>query len=628
MKDLDKYINNIILEAYSFKSGEDVIDAIKTNNAGVKIDNSYKNALNYGKDEPSSYTLRKMFQKMIRRCLILGINDYKVITYGIQFLLQKANCLFDDDEDGEQIKYSIADFIVNSDGFYEFLKSYKKPWAKDLPEFKRFTTEKLTEDNIKDILHNLEKAIQNEQFKHGKKAKGSGEEKESKTLYDDGTWKLMIPLSFEGEKAIAYYGKKGEKDQPTHWCTRAEKDYYNMYTRNGPLYVIRNFDNGRAYQLAFMDNEVAFLDQDDEDGDEITGGDLTAIPDKLLELIKYKNVSLLDYKKEGIKPSKNKKKNQVSSFELETNPMNPNAKFGKEVEIADGICKKEMLNYSLDGFPINKLSTYFHFDPKTKKRISVEETFHKKDKLVVYYPKNNPKAKLGISIGINYTDKKKNIANGVQFETEEFGNLSPEEKDKIRDIANNDFGITKHMEREKNKITSLPSKTKFIDDVKLKLPSFIKNVNSSNVFKGTNFKELKGFPVPVITRSFIDNNVHIFPKRVVLVDNNGDLVRFIFTNRGTPAAFNKATGFEVYYKNDRDEENEIKKYKTEKDFKDVKKIIYEVIKQIILMPSYKSINDARKIRDAEAVGSLYRPYDEKGINKRPPVYEEVKYFNY
>jgi hypothetical protein len=201
---------------------------------------------------------------------------------------------------------------VREDGLYEFLKSYKKPWVKQLIQYKEFMEDDGTSFNRR--LHELEKAIQYEQSNHGKAAKGSGDLQDVKVPYDDGTWKLMIPSSFQGEKAAAFYIKDG-KETPTEWCTRAEESYYNRYSKNAPLYIIRNMKTGNSYQMAFTkethwdddksEMRVHFLDQNDAKGDEITLGDLSKIPNELLKHIPIpgKNKSMADYNTDKAEPS-------------------------------------------------------------------------------------------------------------------------------------------------------------------------------------------------------------------------------------------------------------------------------------------------------------------------------------
>ena len=283
---------SLLTEGYNFTNADEVMSAIKTNQVGVKI-------LRFFKDEKQDHVPIKLaFKKFFERCESLGIKD---TTYGVQLLCSKCETLQD-------LKNAI-----NDDGLYEFLKSYKKPWVKQLPEYK----EVLANLYNSTLWHNLEKAIQEEQVKHGKVSKGSGELKDVKIPYDDGTWKLMIPSSFEGEKAAAYYIKDG-KETPTNWCTRANEHYYKEYTKDAPLYIIRNMKTGKSYQMAFTiesgpgwDDEdyenitVHFLDQNDENGDEITNGDLSKIPNELLKHIPIpgKNKTMANYNTDKAEPS-------------------------------------------------------------------------------------------------------------------------------------------------------------------------------------------------------------------------------------------------------------------------------------------------------------------------------------
>ena len=179
----------LLTEGYNFTNVDEVMSALEANQIGVKIDPSYKQ-LN---GNTKSFTRRNL-QKFFNKCESLGIKD---TTYGIQLLLSKTN-----DINLEQ--------AVNNDGLYEFLKSYRKPWVKQLDEYNEFINQKYNSE----LWHKLEKAIQDEQTNHGKAAKGSGDLQDVKVLYNDGTWKLLQPTSFQGEKAAAFYIKDG-KETPT-----------------------------------------------------------------------------------------------------------------------------------------------------------------------------------------------------------------------------------------------------------------------------------------------------------------------------------------------------------------------------------------------------------------------------
>ena len=300
-----KYVR-LLTEGYNFSNADETISAIKANQVGVKINNSFKIAA-----QKCPNALKSILRYFFERCQQLGVKE---TTYGVQLLLSKTDCYSnDDDDDGDEDcspNSSLLADVVNTDGFYEVLKSYKKPWVKEMTAFQSLMERSSWNFTSIDTLHELEKDIQREQRNHGKKSKGSGEIQDVKNLYDDGTWKLMSPTSFDGAKAASFYIKNGE-ETPTEWCTRCDEYYYNKYSKRAPLYIIRNMKTGKSYQLAFewetTDDEkddyitVWFLDQNDENGDEVTGGDLSKIPTELLKKIpipvgKMKGKTMADYK--------------------------------------------------------------------------------------------------------------------------------------------------------------------------------------------------------------------------------------------------------------------------------------------------------------------------------------------
>lgn len=128
----------LLTEGYNFTNVDEVMSALEANQIGVKIDPSYKQ-LN---GNTKSFT-RRSLQKFFNKCESLGIKD---TTYGVQLLLSKTN-----DINLEQ--------AVNNDGLYEFLKSYRKPWVKQLDEYNEFINQKYNSE----LWHKLEKAIQDEQ---------------------------------------------------------------------------------------------------------------------------------------------------------------------------------------------------------------------------------------------------------------------------------------------------------------------------------------------------------------------------------------------------------------------------------------------------------------------------------
>lgn len=287
----------VLLEAYKFTNEEEVYDALEANRIGVKILPEYKDKTKW------NYACEKL-RKFFKTCKELDIKD---TTYGVQLLLSK-------------VPPENLENVINTDGFYELLKSRNKQWVKELKEFQDLMNEKVWFGSITNDLHKFEKIVQDNQTSHGKSSKGSGNLKDVNVLYDDGTWKLMTVNTFEGVKAASFYNENG-KEKTTNWCTRADISYFNRYTNNGknPLYIFRNLKNGKAYQMAFEndgsddDVYIHFLDQDDVKSDEITQGDFSKLPDNLLKLVKspfgnLKGKSLLDYKKaEETDPNEGKK---------------------------------------------------------------------------------------------------------------------------------------------------------------------------------------------------------------------------------------------------------------------------------------------------------------------------------
>lgn len=289
---------NIITEGYKFETAEQAYDAIQSKKLGVKINPNFL-VNNDELKEIKARTLKAKLNAFYTNAKSLEINDP---TYGVQFLISHTSNI-------DQLSSAIS-----NDAIFTYLQNYKKPWVKQLSKYNDF----INKPYNKDTWHDFEKEIQENLNKHGKANKGSGVQDDIKVLYpkDSEGWELKIPLSFAGSKAAAFYGKEGEEQKPTHWCTRADVRYYNHYTKSNkfPLYIFRNYKTGKSYQMAIRYDEynqvdIDFLDQDDKDGDEITKGDLSKIPDKLLSLIKFKNGKTLEnYKNEkAIDPNEGKR---------------------------------------------------------------------------------------------------------------------------------------------------------------------------------------------------------------------------------------------------------------------------------------------------------------------------------
>lgn len=110
-----------------------------------------------------------------------------------------------------------------------------------------------------------------------------------KMLYDDGTWSLVSPTTFKGTRKVSYYIENGKK-VPTHWATRAQERYFDAFTKDGPLYIIRNTRTGKAYQIGKFNGKTLFQDQDDMP---ISKAECASIPRSLLSRIKGVSASVI-----------------------------------------------------------------------------------------------------------------------------------------------------------------------------------------------------------------------------------------------------------------------------------------------------------------------------------------------
>ena len=542
---------DILLEAYRFTNGNEVMQAIAAKQVGAKIDPSFF-------EQQGSIPTKLAFENFFKKCNQLGVKD---TVYGVQILVSKCT------------RQNISQAVQN-DGLYEFLRSYRKPWVKELQEYKDFSTNKFNPE----IWHKFEKAVQAEQVNHGNVAKGSGNLKDVKEVYNDGTWRLLIPSSFEGAKAASYYIEDG-KETPTEWCTRCDREYYNSYTEQGPLYIIRNMKTGKSYQMAFEDGSVDFLDQNDEKGDEITKGDLTKIPDSLLKLIKspINNKTLLDYKN---RPEEVVKKGMLSAYEAVGGGYGferfSKLKFGKEIEVSNGIVKKEALNYTNDYIHNDRLSNYFN----------EKDTSVKKDKATKYYYKNKPEAWIMFRTSKKYGDKRV-IDPGYDCNPRVGELLTRAEISQLRDVALKDYGWEKHSERAESKNdksnTAEVANAK-IDEAKNKI---IAEINS--ILKNPEIREI----VDVFRRGegYGAETERILPTHVVFIDKNGHENIAEFRNSDGKVTYNYATKAWVY-------KGDEKLATIEGEQLDLlKKICSEYVKKLLKIPEVR--NARQNVKEAE-----------------------------
>ena len=84
--------------------------------------------------------------------------------------------------------------------------------------------------------------------------KQSDAKKNLEKVYEDNEWVVYVPHSH----SAARRGGEG-----AHWCTASEDDfYYNMYSKQGPLYINVRKSDGAKFQFHF--ETMQFMDADDD----------------------------------------------------------------------------------------------------------------------------------------------------------------------------------------------------------------------------------------------------------------------------------------------------------------------------------------------------------------------------
>lgn len=640
MENITYKYKRLLTESFRLTNAEEVYNALEANRVGVKLLPEYKNNIKWG------YTCEKL-NKFFKKCENLGIKD---TTYGVQLLLSKC-------------EPNNLENIINSEGFYELLKSYKKPWVKELPEFQTVMNAKFWLGSTVKDLEDLQETIRENQSNHGNAKKGGGDLEDVKELYNDGTWVLQQPTSFKGAKAASFYFEDGKKT-PTNWCTRADIRHYDNYSKDQPLNIIKNLKNGKAYQLAFFDDRIEFLDQHDEKGDEITRGDLSKIPEGLLKLVKRKQDgrSLLDYKKavEKEKPGRN----QLDPSRASSADDFDKFEFGPVVQLRDGVCKQEILNYTFDNKK-DVLKQYFTTlkDVKNVKGFQ----FPRKNKATCYFLKSNPNAKLILVTTKGYEDPKKTIVHNGRIATT--GGLLEEPRDleKIQRVAEDDFGITKNHERAEQKEKDLPSRVKKYnttaedDSVYEKIFEGLNiNWSESKYFNGLeSFTPVPRFIYSRDSEKLSGNNViteiSFYPKPEIALEKK------LQKNLPVIVLFKNSHGFKD--RKDLDDYNKLRIFKSsnylkadcafviwgvgkndkellnDKEFAFVKKIATQLQKGILKVPGFARLNELRRLQQSKQKAATFKSklssldindnYTRELIasKTRPHLYEEVEKYN-
>lgn len=257
-----------LAEAKILKTPDEVIDALRKGSDGRRyletLLNGKKNLPEWFRtlvdtnDTKGIEQLKNVFKKVLDR---LADIPGAAINETLCFIIKKAEDI------------SILWYMVESsmDAIVQYATSIKSSWIKDLPSYKA-----LCEEIYNPALwHDFEKEAQDfKAKKNAKKGKNLTNQEKNRlydTLYEDNTWGLYVPKSFEGDSELASHIKPFNNFTKTRWCTAASDHYFNYYTRDGknPLYVIKYFENGEyteAWQLAFIKEgpRIELMDKEDE----------------------------------------------------------------------------------------------------------------------------------------------------------------------------------------------------------------------------------------------------------------------------------------------------------------------------------------------------------------------------
>lgn len=140
-----------------------------------------------------------------------------------------------------------ADFDNLYDALHMFSTQYRKYPKTDLGQYK--TVEEFLQDTH--AVGNRE-LTEKEKAKLLKKQAHNAGDEDKRFLVEDGDWEVWQPLTYQGSISLARTG--GTK---ASWCTAYEgnDNYWQSYTRRGPLYIFINTkDPNEKYQLHFDSN--------------------------------------------------------------------------------------------------------------------------------------------------------------------------------------------------------------------------------------------------------------------------------------------------------------------------------------------------------------------------------------
>lgn len=251
----------ILNEGRTIKTAKDAVDLLNTGKLAGRIG---------GKKFIPSWILEDLnsFSQLVDLTLKLFDEDPSTASDEvIQFMIKAS-------QEGEDKWVSVLE--NNPDTLSILSKAFASQWFNKSPEFQNQLQNLIIKSYKEEDWHDLEKDIQDvfdkRAAKKGKKITNTSNLYD--TLYDDNTWKLLTPKSFEGDIELASHIKPfGPKNKYTkaRWCTAAQQDYYDKYTNQNTnkLYVIQYWENGiytEGWQLAQSSpTHIEFMDKQDRE---------------------------------------------------------------------------------------------------------------------------------------------------------------------------------------------------------------------------------------------------------------------------------------------------------------------------------------------------------------------------
>lgn len=197
---------------------------------------------------------------------LLGEGQNIATDETIKYLMK---CSFDSPEIWEKAITDAPDTLVFLSTAFLSKWIQEPAWVKKLD--KLASEKSFNADKWHDLEKDLQDKIEAIKAKRGKKIT-TADNSLYTTLYDDGTWKLFRPKSYEGDSALASgiepFKASGKVYTKTRWCTAANKSFYRSYSSAGNgYYIIQYWKNGKytdAWQIAFnRPGHVEFMDKYD-----------------------------------------------------------------------------------------------------------------------------------------------------------------------------------------------------------------------------------------------------------------------------------------------------------------------------------------------------------------------------